>query len=56
MLHCKECYTRLFENNAEMEHGELIVVCSTCGAKNILARVLVNKVALPILEVIGWRE
>ncbi len=56
MLQCKKCYTRLFENNAEKEHGELIVICSTCGAKNILAPVLVNKVALPAFEVIGYRD
>jgi hypothetical protein len=56
MLQCKKCYTRLFESNTENEHGELIVICSTCGAKNVLASVLVNKIALSAFEVIGWRE
>ena len=56
MLQCKKCYNSLFENNAENEYGELIVICSTCGAKNVLASVLVNKTALSAFEVIGWRE
>jgi hypothetical protein len=55
MLQCKKCYSQLFETNAQKEHGDLIIVCS-CGAKNILAPVFINKVALPIFEVVGWRD
>ena len=60
MLECKRCYFRLYEDNAQKEHGELIVVCSRCAAKNILLPILINKVALwshlEDLEVIGWRD
>jgi hypothetical protein len=56
MLQCKKCFTRLFESNANKEHGELIVICSGCEAKNILAPVLINKVALAIFEVVAYRD
>jgi len=56
MLQCKKCYTRLFEDHAEKEHGELIVICSACAAKNVLVPVLSNKVAQHLFEVTGWRE
>jgi hypothetical protein len=55
MLQCKKCHIRLFENNANEEHGELIILCR-CGAKNILAPVLINKVALAICEVVAYRD
>jgi hypothetical protein len=56
MLQCKKCYSQLFESNAQKEHGDLIIVCS-CGAKNILAPMLINKVPIySFLEVVAYRE
>lgn len=57
MLQCKKCSISLFENSPEEEFGEVIVICSTCGAKNILAPLLIDKVFISIMfEVIGYRE
>jgi len=55
MLQCKKCHIRLFENNAYREHGDLIIPCR-CGAKNILGPVIFDKVMLPTLEVIAYRD
>jgi hypothetical protein len=57
MLHCKKCHNQIFDSNAEKEHGDIIIQCSFCGAKNILAPVIINKVALySFLQVVGWRD
>jgi hypothetical protein len=56
MLECKKCHVRIFESNAHEEHGDLIIACSHCGAKNILAPVVFSKVVLPTFDVIGWRD
>ena len=53
ILECTKCHFHLYEDNARKEYGELIVACSRCRAKNILAPVLINKVALSnFLEVL----
>jgi DNA-directed RNA polymerase subunit RPC12/RpoP len=56
MLQCKKCYTQIFETNIEQQQGDWIITCSQCGAKNIIAPVLINKVAVKMLYVVGWRE
>jgi hypothetical protein len=42
--------------DVEREAGDWILRCSLCGAKNILATTLINKIKLPTFEVSGWRE
>jgi hypothetical protein len=43
--------------NAYKDCGDLIIQCSMCEAKNILAFAVVGKVQIPEwYEVIGWRE
>jgi hypothetical protein len=56
MLHCKKCHIQIFESNMDHHQGDWIITCSICGAKNIIAPVLINKVAIEMLPVIGWRE
>jgi hypothetical protein len=56
MLQCKKCRVQIFEDNIERHQGDWIIICSMCGAKNIVAPVLINKVAVKMLQVVGWRE
>jgi DNA-directed RNA polymerase subunit RPC12/RpoP len=56
MLQCKKCNTRLFENNAYKEHGDLVIPCPYCQAKNLITPVLINKVPVSMFEVVGYRE
>jgi hypothetical protein len=62
MLHfsaliCKRCYVQLHLTNAYKDCGDLIIQCSMCEAKNILAFAVVGKVQIPEwYEVTGWRE
>jgi hypothetical protein len=30
--------------------------CPECGARNVLAPVVVDHITLPVLEIVGWRE
>ncbi len=30
--------------------------CPECGAKNVMAPVVVDHVALPVLQIVGWRD
>jgi hypothetical protein len=56
-LYCKRCGIELFMGNAQEEFGELIIICSMCRAKNIIAPYVLNKIPIPKLwQVIGWRD
>jgi hypothetical protein len=46
MLKCIHCSAPLF-SNIEQEHGEWIMLCIICRAKNIV---------IPNFEIVAWRE
>src|SRR5262245_45443510 len=58
MLTCACCKTTSVAGEIERDAGDWIIRCQSCGAKNVLAATLINKVpvTLPGFEVIGWRE
>ena len=47
LLQCTRCRVSTFIKQVELDHGDWIAVCSECGAQNILALMLINKV--PVL-------
>jgi hypothetical protein len=55
LLQCKRCRVSTFIKQVELDHGDWIAVCSECGAQNILALMLINKVPVlaPPLQVVG---
>ena len=40
----------------EHDGEDWIVHCSECGAANVLECLLLNKVLVPTLQVIGWKQ
>jgi DNA-directed RNA polymerase subunit RPC12/RpoP len=57
MLQCKKCFTQIFINNSEDDHGDTVIVCSQCGAKNVLGPTLVDTVQLyNSLRVVGYKD
>ncbi|MGH9760833.1 MAG: hypothetical protein ACREAC_08320 [Blastocatellia bacterium] len=38
------------------EAGDYIVVCPSCGTKNILAPTVINNVLVPRVETLGYRD
>jgi translation initiation factor 2 beta subunit (eIF-2beta)/eIF-5 len=52
---CKRCGSLLTEP-AERDHSEWILPCFRCGAKNILAVVMVGSATGPLLEIAGVRD
>jgi hypothetical protein len=56
-LYCKRCSVALHLSDAGEDCGELIIVCSKCRAKNIVAPYALNKFILSNLwRVVGWRD
>lgn len=58
MFTCARCQATVVAGEVEREAGDWILRCSLCGAKNILANTLVNKIPIqtPTFQVAGWRE
>ncbi len=56
MFTCARCKATIVAGEVERESGDWILRCPLCGAKNILANALINKIPLPTFEVAGWRE
>lgn len=58
LLQCKHCQVSTFIKQVEFDHGDWIAICSDCGAQNILAVTIINKVQVlaPALRVVGVRS
>ena len=58
LLQCKRCRVPTFIKQVELDRGDWIAICSECGAQNILAVTLINKVPVlaPPLQVVGVRN
>ena len=58
LLQCKHCQASTFIKQVELDHGDWIAICSECGAQNILAVTIINKVSVlaPPLRVVGVRS
>jgi len=57
LLKCKHCRVSTFIKQVELDHGDWIAICRECGAQNILAVTLINKVPVlaPPIRVAGLR-
>ncbi len=56
-LICKRCDVQLHLTNTYKDCGDLIIQCSMCEAKNIIAFAVAERVQIPEwYEVVGWRE
>lgn len=58
LLQCKHCQVSTFIKQVEFDRGDWIAACFNCGAQNILAFTLINKVPVltPSLQIIGVRK
>jgi transcription elongation factor Elf1 len=57
MFQCLHCQVVILNQQVEKDAGDWIIPCLYCGAKNILAPILINRIPpLPTIEIIGWRD
>lgn len=55
MLQCKQCYVTLQELNLEKDKGDFVISCPACGAKNIVAPILIEQAPIDTFKVVGYR-
>ena len=59
MLKCRhgqQRFSLMAEGEIEKDAGDWVLPCLNCGAKNVLAPVVVDQVMMAGVEIIGWRE
>ncbi len=54
--HCHHVFIVSSQTGIERDTGDWILPCPECGAKNVLAAVVVDHVVLPVLQIVGWRN
>jgi uncharacterized Zn finger protein len=52
---CAKCGASTFDT-VEKDRGDFIVRCMECTATNVLKVGVVNKVAVLMAEIIGWKD
>jgi hypothetical protein len=50
-----DCCGSLLVNPPECDHGEWVVPCFECGARNIIAAAITGRPAAPSLEIVGLK-
>jgi DNA-directed RNA polymerase subunit RPC12/RpoP len=55
MFTCLNCRVTSFVQ-LEYDTGDWIVRCRDCGAKNLVATVLLNDVPVPTVRIVAWKE
>jgi DNA-directed RNA polymerase subunit RPC12/RpoP len=57
MFKCANCHISfIFTVDFEKEHGDWIVKCPKCNAKNILSTSTINREYIPTFEIMGWKD
>jgi DNA-directed RNA polymerase subunit RPC12/RpoP len=56
MFQCSRCHKTCFIRRIEKDAGDYVARCSSCGAKNILKVARINRMLVPTIEIVGWRD